>query len=486
MKNFLQDWWNEIARWLREPCVIWRSETSDLVTTIEVRRWLPMVAFLLALAWYVAGPAPVALMTAVTLGGMLLASLLWARASALKVRGQRRMRFAAMQVGDELEEQITLNNDTALPVLWAEFVDRSNIPGYTVSSARAAGPKGQISWRARTICTRRGVFDLGPWELRIGEPFGCFIVRQLYMEKQQILVYPQLAALPEQILPHHGAMGDNRPLNQPLRAETIASTSVRAYAPGDPLRHIHWRTSARRGDTFVKVFSPEAASNVWLVPDFDADVHVGQEENSSLEMMVTVTASLAAKLLQQNLSVGMFTITGKETVVLPRQGQVHLWPILQALAPLQPVSSQPLDVTLGQVKSLISGNDLVVVMTPSLHPEWIAPLRTIARIRGGTRRAEVILLDAASFAEAEKSPQAAQEGVNKEISTETFQMYLLENGITTHLLRQQDVRLISGYYGEISRWEFSVGGTGRAFARRTPRGVAIQRSERGAGWEIPG
>lgn len=468
MKTFLRAWWSEIRQWLHDPRVIWRFRSDLVTTTIEVRRWLPVVLFLIALGWYIAGPAPVVMMTTVALGGMLLVSFFWARAQARGVSGQRRLRFAAMQVGDELEEQITLNNQTALPVLWAEFVDRSNIPGYTVSSARAADAGGITSWRAHTVSTRRGIFELGPWELRLGEPFGCFLVRQLYHQKQEILVYPPLAFLPDHLLPHHGALGDHRPLNQPLRAETIASNSVRAYVPGDPLRHIHWPTTARRVDPFVKVFNPEAASNVWLIPDFDASVHVGENESSTQETMVSVTASLAARLLEQNLSVGLFASTEKETVVLPRQGQVQLWPILQALAPLQTVPEPALEETLRKVKGLISGSDLLILVTPSTQPEWIAPLRRIARSRGGGGRAEVILLDAASFLEPDLAAERSQQR-DVSAAAQAFQMLLLENGITTSVLRKQDVRMISGYYGELSRWEFSVGGTGRAILRRAPR-----------------
>ena len=476
MKKILTNRLREVRRWLREPRILWRSENQDLHSTIEVRTWLPFAAFALLFFWYIASPTAVGLMSTVALGGMLLVSGLWARAIARGVRGGRELRFAAMQVGDELEEQITLVNKTPLPVLWAEFVDRSNIPGYTVSSARAADPGARVTWRAQTICTRRGVFTFGPWELRLGEPFGFLRIRQLYLQKQEILVYPPLAVLPEHILPHHGALGDHRPLNQPLRAETIASNSVRAFVPGDPLRHVHWRTTARRGDPYVKVFNPEAASNIWLVPDFNADWHTGAGDDSSEETMVTVTASLAARLLQQNLSVGMLASAEQETVVLPRQGHNHLWAILQALAPLRATPGRTLEDVLSRARALISGNDLLVLVTPSMDPNWIAPLRRISRSRGSTGRAEVILLDRGSFMMNLEPAASAQ--------AEAFLPILLENGITANVLHREDVRIITGFFGEVSRWEFAVLGTGRAVARKAPRAASPAfEISRAAAWK---
>ncbi len=458
MKKLFRTWWRNLRRWVREPRVIWRAENEAVQTTIEIQHWVPFFAFLVVLLWYIMDPSPVAMMSAVALGGVLLAAFLWARSMARGVQGQRRLHFSAMQVGDELEEQIYLKNKTPLPVIWAEYLDRSNIPGYTVSSARAADPNSQVDWRAHTICTRRGVFSLGPWELRIGEPFGLLVVHHLYLQRQDILVYPPLAELPEQVLPHRGALGDHRPLNQPLRAETIASTSVRAYAPGDPLRHIHWPTTARRVDPFVKVFAPEAASNVWLVPDFDAAAHAGDGDDSSQEIMVTVVASLAAALLQQNLTVGLFASAEEETVVLPRQGQVHLWTILQALAPLHTAGERPLVDALTRARGLVRGNDLLILVTPSLSPDWLGALRRISRSRGSGGRAEVILLDPASFG-----------AVDGRTTAEAFIPLIVEQGITANILRREDVHVISGYYGEVSRWEFTVFGTGRAIARRAPR-----------------
>ena len=67
--------------------------------------------------------------------------------------------------------------------------------------------------------------------------------------------------------------GEERPLHQPLRAETQDAFTARPYQPGDPLRHIHWPITARHDAPYVKVFEPEDASTVWLLADLDAAAH---------------------------------------------------------------------------------------------------------------------------------------------------------------------------------------------------------------------
>ena len=50
---------------------------------------------------------------------------------------------------------------------------------------------------------------------------------------------------------------------------------------------------------------------------------------------------------------------------------------------------------------------------------------------------------------------------------------LAELGISARVLRQGDLAPISGVYGDLQRWEFITGGTGRAIARRAPRAARL-------------
>ena len=428
--------------------------------SVGVRQWLPFAALLVILVWYLFAPSGVSATCVTALAGILLTSYIWARSMALGLEGKRALHFTALQVGDELEEILTLTNHSGLPALWVEFVDRSHVPGYSVSSVRAADPHNTNEWRAHTTCTQRGVFTLGPWELLTGDPLGIFSVRQVYTHTEEILVYPPLAVLPAALLPHRHNVGDQRPLHQPLAAETINVVTTRPYSPGDPLHHIHWRTYARQGAPFVKTFEPEASSTIWLIPDLDPAVQLGEGPDSTTETSVVLLASLFAQLLQDHLAVGLFAYTDRECVVMPQRSQAHLWPLLRALAPLQPAAPHPLAETLTRARALISGSDLLVVVTPSLDPAWPGALRQL----GHSRRpfnAEAILLDPASFGGSLANGQA-----------KSFAPFLADLGIPARVVHRGDIQPITGAYGELRRWEFITLGTGRVVVRRAPREAA--------------
>lgn len=442
-----------VWRFLRVPIVA-RFTGPEHVTTIELQQWLPVILLAGVVFWYSAAPTAVTSMALVALSGMLGVAFAWAWTLARNVRASRSLRYTAMQVGDELEEAIALENDARLPVLWAEVVDRSNLPGYDLASVRAADARSEIHWRAHTLCKRRGRFTLGPWELRLGDPFRFFLVRQQYYQPQEVYVYPPLAALPAYLLPHTPTLGERHLLRQPLPSPTINAASTRPHVPGDPLRHIHWRSTARRNALHTKVFEPESTSTVWLIADFDPAAHLGEGDDATEETLVMLAASLAAQLMQKQLSVGLLAAEGDEIrVVPPRPGMLHLWEHLRALTPLYP---QPDTLTLAQVlarvQSLISARDLILVLTPALNAEWPRAL-TYATQHGA--RAEAILLDPASFG---GTAQA-----------EPFITSLAALGVAARLVRRGEVRPIHAALGELRRWEFITLGTGRAVARQTPR-----------------
>jgi uncharacterized protein (DUF58 family) len=440
---------------LRRPFVVRRYARADGHTVIELRQPLVAGALIVALLAYLVWPVAETAMLVVALAGLLLAAWLWARALARGVSATRRLRYAAVQVGDEVEEQLTLVNGSWLPA-WAELVDEGNLPGYTLASVRGADPQAEQRWRVKGICARRGVFALGPWELRMADPFRVFAVRQTYAQHEELIVYPPLAQLPDVLQPRSATLGDQRRLRQPLRAETINAVSARGYVPGDPLRHLHWRTTARHGAPFVKVFEPEATSTFWLIPDFDSAAHTGDGDDNTEEALVLLTAALAAQLLRQHLRVGLLALTETMTFVRPQPGTAQLWPILRALAPLHP-HPRPIAQTLVEVAPLLSPRSMAVVLSPALDADWLAALHRFRHRNGG---AELMLLDRDAF-----SGEATGRADNAA-------RFLVSHGLPTRVVRRGEVTPVLGAYGALRRWEFMTLGTGRVVVRQTPRGAA--------------
>ena len=355
---------------------------------------MPVALLALLLVLQVLEPWDVYLYLLLGLGGLLGASYYWAREMARHVSLRREMPTGWLFVGDVLEETFHLTNRSWLPVLWAEVVDRSDVPGYSASVVQAADGHAVKRWKARGTCTRRGAFRLGPWEVRLGDPFGLFEVTLRYPEEAPLMVYPPVVRLPALTVPRGQAAGRSG-LSRPGIEATTDAASVRDYLPGDSLRRIHWRSVARLGRWVVKEFDVEPSGDLWIVLDLDSTVQAGEGEESTLEYGVVLAASLAALTLADRRAVGLVAFGQEADFLMPSLAPEQLAQALRLLAQARP-GPVPLRQVLRQMQPNIRRGTALALITPSTASDWLAE---VARLRQREVAATAILLDAASFQE---------------------------------------------------------------------------------------
>ena len=396
----------------------------------------------------------------VTLGLLLGLGYTWARALATRVTCRRELRYGWVQVGDLLEEHFLLVNDSPLPVMWVEVSDRGTVPGYNASTVRAVGARNTYRWSTNGECSLRGEYQLGPWEATTGDPFGLFTVVQRSLEPKTVLVYPPIARRLPFGLPRGMATG--RALTSHRSWDpTVSVGSVRAYAPGDPRQHIHWRTTARYDQLHTKEFDQETGGDIWLLLDLDRDVQMGQGERSTEEMGVIVTASIAALLLNAGRAVGLTVYGPQRHTVMPARGRGHLWELLHVLAQVRAVEARPLARVLEEIGRALPIGATALVVTPSPDSAWVSGL---ARLQGRGIGAAAVLLDAASFGDdwdTDKfSPQA-----------EALRGLLADARMEAEIIHADTPLSLRPPTGQVRRWEFKVLGTGRVIPVSTPWGV---------------
>lgn len=332
-------------------------------------------------------PHPVWVVLIVFIVGIYVAGYWWLRVLARAVTLTRTQRGAILVAGDVFEEDFTLDNSSHVPVLWAEIVDQSTLPAYGASRVVSVGSVGQTRWRTTTEGQTRGVYRIGPAVINTGDPFGLFRLELNCPDTDSLLIYPRVLQLPGLALPRGSASGVDR-RRQTLMGE-LPGASVREYRQGDSLRHIHWRSSAHRGELTVRELELEPAGDVWLVLDLHDAAHSGQSDASTFEYAIMVAASAAAALLDgaEQRAVGLLAVSGgaagpmngsgngatdgraaddlaaddlADVVRIPPQpGRAQLWRIMAALAPVRPTRvslarllRQNAD-TLGRRRSLI-------------------------------------------------------------------------------------------------------------------------------------
>jgi uncharacterized protein (DUF58 family) len=319
-------------------------------------------------------PHPVWVALAITLLGLYGFGLVWVRYQAPHISLARRRISTILVAGDVLQEEFDLQNDSPLPVLWAEFLDSSDVPGYNPGRVVACGANSTYRWRAEVVCRQRGVFRLGPDVLHLHDPLGLFSLTFASEQTDAVLIYPRVVQLPAIALPHGDAQGADR-RRRPLRG-TLPAATVSDYRPGDSLRYVHWATTAHRGRLMVKDLEIEPSGDLWIALDLDETFHEGEGPSGTLEYAVMIAASLAAEALaaSDRRAVGLLAVGARgadgapqPSIVAPQTGQAHLWQILAALAPIRPAHVALGDV-LASNRTALGRRASLIVVTPQTQP----------------------------------------------------------------------------------------------------------------------
>jgi len=115
-------------------------------------------------------------------------------------------------------------------------------------------PYERVVRRFHVTGDRRGMHTLGPVELSIGDPFARRAAIEERDEVDTFLVWPRTIATTE--LAPIDRWGDLDRARRGLVEDPSRFAGVRPYAPGDPVRRVHARTSARLDHPMLKRFEP--------------------------------------------------------------------------------------------------------------------------------------------------------------------------------------------------------------------------------------
>lgn len=354
-------------------------------------RLLPILVVLLFVQQQI-GPSRGWWILLLALAGLWLVAYLWTRSLARGIKFERQASSTWSQVGEEVRQQLILDNESRLPAPWLEVHDHATLPDARAGLATSLGAGAWRTVEERLTCSRRGVFTLGPTTIHTGDPFGIYTARLQYSNTDPLMVLPRIIPLPVAPSLPGGPSGNGRtgPASQ---EQTVDAGGVREYVPGDSLRSIHWPTSARRERLFVRLFDSAPARRWWIVLDMFGDGHAGDGPTGSEECAVTLAASLADEAVRSGEAVGLATHGRRWMWLPPQRGEGQRWRILRALAQVTPGAS-PLATVLQAVQRELGESPALAIVTTAADESWVGALLPLLA-QGATL--QVWLLDPVSF-----------------------------------------------------------------------------------------
>jgi uncharacterized protein (DUF58 family) len=226
-----------------------------------------------------------------------------------------------------------------------------------------------------TRCTRWGSFGIGAVTIRAYDRLGLFRYDARREAQIALKVYPSGERLRTLVRPARTLRLVGSLISRE-HGEGIELAEVRPFRPGDRVRSMNWRASARRGDLWVTDRHPERNADVVIFVDAYTDLVAS--DGSSLEIAVRAAASIADAHLAVRDRVGLVTFGGALRWLVPGDGRRQLYRIVDALLDTQiSLSYAWRDIDVLPVRTL-PPRALVLALSPLLDERSIGALLQLA------------------------------------------------------------------------------------------------------------
>lgn len=299
--------------------------------------WLGVAGAVGALAWFRSINLVLIFVYAMALLVLLNGLLAWL---AVRKTAVSRIAVPPMFAGERAECRVKVTNNSARPVtVTAE--DRAGAGANTFLVYRLPAGNSILCSAWREFPTR-GRFG-GPVTVMSGFPFG-------FLECER----PGEAAGEIIVLPAHGyaepdglrrwvarqVLDDSRSRNVQRRvtSEQAEVRGVRVYRPGDSLRDVHWRTSARRGELVVREYDTAPSPELVLVVEPWLPVNPTAADRDRLEAALSLAVTMAVTWRRAFDSPVLVAVAGEVFQVATARSEEDM---REALTPLADVAGSP-------------------------------------------------------------------------------------------------------------------------------------------------
>jgi len=327
-----------------------------------------------------------------------LGSTFWSRRSLERLTYRRYFDPPRIFPGERTEYVVEITNRKLLPLPWVRLDEHMPSDVRPVQGGpQVAGEEGwqrrrslSLGWNERVelrqqfTCSARGDYVVGPTDLETGDPLGLFPTQLRIPETHELLVYPRIAQLPASPPRSRFPFGaaNARP---PVLEDPIRVTGVRDYRPGDPMRFVDWKASARRMKLQTRVLAPTTLNNVVVVVNTQTLAFAWQGYDiARFEAALGVAAALVREAVAQRHPIGLAANasgTGMEDFQLylrPNRRPSQLEDTLAALATLTPIPTMAFGPFLERIAANFPFGASLVAVTAFLDEEVTRDLLRLA------------------------------------------------------------------------------------------------------------
>ena len=284
-------------------------------------------------------------------------------------------------IGDEdVEVTLTVTNKSPRPIesvqLEDNVPDELEVKSGTSRLTLSLRPGEVASFSYNLSNPKRGTHELGPTQVAFTDNLKLRSVIARLSNVDQFLVLPKIEKLGTIDL--KGRRVGPWPGLVPSRRMGIGTEffEISPYVPGDDLRRVNWKASARAGELVTNEFEGEQVVDILVVLDCSEDIMSDLFDYDALEFQVEFAASLCSQLIMQGNRVGLSIYGAVRTWVDLAFGKWQLLKLLDSLAVVKPgAATLPIKYVVESViASILPARSVVLLISPMIDdavPEMI-------------------------------------------------------------------------------------------------------------------
>lgn len=152
---------------------------------------------------------------------------------------------------------------------------------------------------------------------------------------------------------------------------------VRDYQPGDDIRHIDWKVTARMGSPFVKLHREERELTVMLLVDVSSSGAFGSGAKLKNEVAAELAALLAYTAIHSNDRVGLIVFSDRiEHFIPPKKGRAHVWRVIRDILTFRaPRRKTDLNCALEYLNKVVPRRVVAFVISDFLDDDFADQMR---------------------------------------------------------------------------------------------------------------
>lgn len=163
-----------------------------------------------------------------------------------------------------------------------------------------------------------------------------------------------------------------------FKGQGIEFSEIRDYRPGDDIRAIDWKVTARFNHPYVKEFIEERDLRIYFAFDMSNSGSFGNKI-SKKQKAIEISASLMFAALKNNDNVGAFFFTENVEKYIPaRKGRKHILKIVSNLISFKPeYKKTDLKKSLEFISKIIKRRSVIFIISDFFSDDFIKPLRIL-------------------------------------------------------------------------------------------------------------